>query len=67
MGGGTAGVSTFAALAVGLTYAEQDRQIWRPDFVGSSGPQRCTCTPRRERRGCCRDHPLRRRDRQAGG
>jgi len=28
-------VSTFAALAVGLSYAEQDRQIWRPDFVGS--------------------------------
>lgn len=28
-------VSTFGALAIGLTYAEQDRQIRRPDFVGS--------------------------------
>ena len=28
-------VTTSAALVTGLTVAEQDRQVWRPDFVGS--------------------------------
>jgi hypothetical protein len=28
-------VTTVAALATGLSVAEQDRRIWRPDFIGS--------------------------------
>lgn len=28
-------VTTFAALATGLSVAEEDRKVWRPDFVGS--------------------------------